>query len=543
MVSLFRAVLIFSVAVLSVPAASAEYSRKVAIAPFTSLAREDVGSTVAVIPRLLASRLMALAEADVLLLPSDGKAPQEAAKEGEYPLLLQGMVSKLGKGYSIDVTAIDVGSGKAAGAFFLAISTEDEIIPRLEVLAGEISERFFGGRTAGKMSAATLPNATVPVPPQSSVPTTAVPSLQQLPTLPPAVPGAQASPLERMAAPVSAQWSPATLRKVSESGMITDEIHGVVVGDVDPKGNGEVIAYGNRILYLYRVREEDLLPHTRISDGLPDHILNVEAVDLDGDGAKELLVTGLDRDSIRSSVWKKKGEIFEKAADRIPYYLIVLPDWLGKAVVVGQEPGSDVPFYGKLCEMSWNGKTLVKGEPLPADARGVPLSSGILGLSSARFGEGWKLVYTDGDNLLRILDANGRTEYKTGKKYGWSGDVFEWGIYLPKTGKNRYAVRKAARVFPGPEGKPMTLVPEGEEKLLSWSGNTKTTRLVLLQWDGGEFVEKVGTPKEGTRTYSGADLLVPSRLEKGGKAIVSIIQLAGDVTGAGISRLALFRIE
>lgn len=543
MVSLFRAVLIFSVAVLSVPAASAEYSRKVAIAPFTSLAREDVGSTVAVIPRLLTSRLMALAEADVLLLPSDGKAPQEAAKEGKYPLLLQGTVSKLGKGYSIDVTAIDVGSGKTAGAFFLAISTEDEIIPRLEVLAGEISERFFGGRTAGKMSAATLPNATVHIPQQSSVPTTAVPSLQQLPELPSAVPAAQSSPLERMAAPVSVQWSPATLRKVSESGMITDEIHGVVVGDVDPKGNGEVIAYGNRILYLYRVRGEDLLPHTRISDGLPDHIVNVEAVDLDGDGAKELLVTGLDGDSIRSSVWKKKGEIFEKAADRIPYYLIMLPDWLGKAVVVGQEPGSDVPFYGKLYEMSWNGKTLVKGEPLPADARGVPLSSGILGLSSARFGEGWKLVYTDGDNLLRILDANGRTEYKTGKKYGWSGDLFEWGTYLPKTGKNRYAVRKAARVFPGPEGKPMTLVPEGEEKLLSWSGNTKTTRLVLLQWDGGEFVEKVGTPKEGSRTYSGADLLVPSRLEKGGKAIVSIIQLAGDVTGAGTSRLALFRIE
>ncbi|MDD5761448.1 MAG: hypothetical protein PHP88_02930, partial [bacterium] len=45
----------------SVPASAAGYSRRIAIAPFASLTKEDIGATVSVLPRLLASRLMALA--------------------------------------------------------------------------------------------------------------------------------------------------------------------------------------------------------------------------------------------------------------------------------------------------------------------------------------------------------------------------------------------------------------------------------------------------------------------------------------------------
>ena len=126
-----------------VPASAAGYSRRIAIAPFASLTKEDIGGTISVLPRLLASRLMALAGADVLLLPAGGKSPEEAAREAKYPLLLQGTVSKLGKGYSIDVTVADLSTGRIAGAFFAAAATEDDIIAQLGVLSGEIAEKLF----------------------------------------------------------------------------------------------------------------------------------------------------------------------------------------------------------------------------------------------------------------------------------------------------------------------------------------------------------------------------------------------------------------
>src|SRR3989304_6398865 len=135
--------------------------------------------------------------------------------------------------------------------------------------------------------------------------------------------------------------------------MIVDELHGIVSGDVDSEGNAEVIAYGKKGIYLYRVRGTEILPKTRIWECLPNHILNVEAVDLDMDGAKEIVGTGFDGDNLRSSVWKKKGEVYERIADRLPYYLVLLPDWGGKKVVAGAQPGSGKLFSGELYAMSW----------------------------------------------------------------------------------------------------------------------------------------------------------------------------------------------
>ncbi len=164
--AVLAAVLLVScVLALPVPASAAGYSRRIAIAPFTSLTKEDIGETVSVLPRLLASRLKALAGADVLLPPFGGKSPEEAAREAKYPLLLQGTVAKLGKGYSIDVAVTDLSTGGSAGAFFAAAATEDDIIAQLGLLSGEIAEKLFGVQGAIRaVSPAPLAAAPAPVP-------------------------------------------------------------------------------------------------------------------------------------------------------------------------------------------------------------------------------------------------------------------------------------------------------------------------------------------------------------------------------------------
>jgi len=524
------AILICAFTALSLPAVSADYPRRIAIAPFTSLAKEDIQQTVSVLPRLLSSRLMALAGAEVLLLPAGEKSAEDAAKGADLSLLLKGSVAKLGTGYSIDVTVTEVATGKIAGAFFASAATEDEIIPRLGDLATEISEKMFGVKAVVR-AYAPLPAVQPPAGGPSPVPAQA-----PVPAPVPASPGTAALQ------DTGKEWAPSSLKKIAESGMIADELHGIVSGDVDSEGNAEVIAYGKKGIHLYRVSGTELLPKGRISEGLPNHLLNVEAVDLDVDGVKEIVVTGIDGDNLRSSVWKKKGEVYEKIGDRIPYFLVFLPDWQGRKVVAGQQAGSDTPFQGKLYEMSWNGKTLAAGKALPADTLRVPLSSGIFGLSSAKFGEEWKWIYTDENNHLRVLDAAGNTAYKTGAKYGWSGDPFEWGIHVPRMGKAKYYTRKAPRVSPGPGGKPLVLAPMEEEGFVNLEAFSKTTRLVLLRWDGGEFVEAAGTTK-GDRTYSGADFITPSGLRRGGGLVASVIEKPDGVLKGGISRLLPFQVD
>ena len=134
---------------LSCAASAADFPRRVAIAPFTLLGpREEIRQTVDILPQLISSRLMALAGADVLLLPPGEKSAEEAAKGAGLPLLMKGSVTKLGAGYSIDVNVTDLATGRIAGAFFAVAATEDEIIPRLADLAADISDKMFGVKAA-----------------------------------------------------------------------------------------------------------------------------------------------------------------------------------------------------------------------------------------------------------------------------------------------------------------------------------------------------------------------------------------------------------
>jgi len=195
---------------------------------------------------------------------------------------------------------------------------------------------------------------------------------------------------------------------VGESDKINDELYGVVTVDADAEGNAVVVAYGKTALYLYRVKGTELLPYTRIVKSLAHHILNVSAMDIDGDGSREILVTDLLNETVASFVLKKKGDGYEEVAGEIRYYLAVLPDWMGKPVLVGQYQGGDTPFQGRIVTLRWDGKGFAEGEKLPQSTSILPLSSGLPGLSSARFGKEWRLIYTDVDSYLRVLDAGGK---------------------------------------------------------------------------------------------------------------------------------------
>ena len=529
------AVLLLSCLLLSaLPASAAEYARRIAIAPFASTAKEDIGATVSVLPRLLASRLMALAGADVVLLPAGGKAPEEQAKEAKFPLLLQGTVSKLGKGYSVDTTVTDVETGKPAGAFFAAAATEDDIIPQLGALSGEIAEKLFGVQGAIRT---TTPPAPVAVPAPVGIPAVGGPpvaSPREHVTVPPPSTPPPSTPAEG--------WTPSSLKKVGHSDKITDELYGVTALESGASGESEVVTWGSNILYFYRVKGAQVLPFSRITKERKYHFLSVDAADVDGDGRKELLATCMVGDQIRSIIYKKGKETYSELARDIPYFLAVVTDSSGKPVVVGQNRGIDQPFRGKLYRMNWDGKTLKEGEAFPANTNIKPLNEGILGLSAAMFDKEWQWIYTDEESHLRLVDPSGRSVFRSREKYGSGIDLFEWGTLDRVTQKRmQFFLRKAARVSEGAGGKPLLLISEVDKGLLGVARMWDKTRVVLLQWDDGGFIEKAGTKMEG-RFFSGADYLsLP--LRRDGGIIASVIEQEGSAYKDKISRLVLYRAE
>jgi len=519
---------------------AAEFPRKVAIAPFAVLtSQEDLHKIAPLLPRLLSSRLMALSGAEVLILPAGAASPREAAGKSGYPLLLTGSVAQLGAGFSIDLTAEDLAGGGQAGAFFAAAETIDAIIPRLGDLAAEVSEKLFGVKTAVRSYPlpAVQPQAGIPA---VQTPASAVPATPQAAA---AVPQAVPQPVPAAPSTPEQEWVPSSLEKIGQSDKIPDELYGVVAGEVDADGNGEVIAWGRNVLYIYRVKGDEIVPFTRITKEISFHFLNVDAADIDGDGRKELLVTALEVDTLVSYVLKKEGDVYLEVGERSPYFLAVLRDRQGKKTVVGQYRGIDAPTRGKLAAMAWDGKTFREAGPLAANTDIKPLNQGILGLASATLDNAWKLLYTDDENYLRVLDEGGKTEYKSKEKYGAGLDLFQWGPIRPLEGSRlQIFLRKPARVLEGPGGRPFVLIAGVEKVTLNLAGYFESTRLVLLQWEGDEFVEKAAT-KKSDHFFSGADLLSASGLRRGGRVISSVIEQQGSAFKEKVSRILLFRAE
>ncbi|HEY5997502.1 MAG TPA: VCBS repeat-containing protein [Candidatus Deferrimicrobiaceae bacterium] len=514
------------------PVHAADTSRRIAVAPFAVNGQDDVRPVAALLPRLLASRLMALAGVDAPVLAASDKSPADAAKEADAAFLLQGSVARLGKGYSIDVTVLDAISGKSAGAFFASPANEDEIIPAVGRLAEEISEKLF----AVKPAARPLPAAASPA---SAPPSPAVPSM--------APAAATRVPVQPAAADAPAgDWAPSAIKKLGQSDKIADELFGVVALTDDPEG-GEVIAWGKNTLYFYRVRGGALQPWTRLTRELNHHFLNVDVNDLDGDGANEILVTDRVNERIESFILKRKGDVYEEIAEKIPYYLAVLADRKGRRVVAGQRSGVDAPFQGKFLAMEWSGSKLAEGEPLPVSADKAPMSAGgILGLSAARLGDADRFLYSDESGLIRVLDESGKTVYKGKSKFGYPGHPFEWGPYNQLEGKReQVVVRESPRIVPFKAGMPMLLAIQMKNPgiLSRISGSEiEGSRVVLLQWEDSEFVERAAS-KYTDFQFTGADLLARSALRPGAGVVVSVIEQPAGLFKDRVSRLVLLSLE
>ena len=527
------------------PASAAGYPRRVAIAPFVSLTKEDIGSTVAVLTRLLGSRLMALAGADVLLLPPGGKAPGEAAKEAKYPLLIQGTVAKLGKGYSIDTTVTDLATGASAGAFFAAAATEDDIIAQLGILSGEIAEKLFGVQGAVRaVTPAPPPPPVAPVAPASggAVAVYGAPGGAAAPAAapPPAPPPAP------LPATVTEGWVPSSLKKVGESDKIADEVTGIVAGDVDSEGNGEIMAFSRYFIYVYRVKGNEILPYTRITRSLSHQILNVEAVDLDGDGKKDLVVTDREGDRLRSFVMLRKGDGFVEAPGISPYFLVDVRDAGGKGALAGQREGiANDPLQGKIYRMKWDGKTFSEGDRIPIDTSILPTSTGgVISLTTGRFEADERWIYVDVEEKLRVLDSGGKSVYKSKERYGAASDAFAYGEPDRQTAQRPLMpLRKAPRVTAGSKGTPLVLTTEVKKGVLdNMAGTFETIRIVILEWSGGGFAERASTPKSDF-LISGVDTLAPGGLRRGGKVVSSVIDASGTAWRDKASHLELLQVE
>ncbi|MBP2679264.1 MAG: integrin-like repeat protein, partial [Deltaproteobacteria bacterium] len=358
-------------------------------------------------------------------------------------------------------------------------------------------------------------------------------------------PAAQASPPAPVPATPAEGWTPSSIKKIGQSDKIADEIYGVVAGDVDADGNGEVVTWGQNTIYVYRVKGNEVLPYTRISRSNQNHFLNVEAIDLDGDGKKDLVVTNLQGDRLSSFVLLRKGDGFVETPGTTRHHLVVLRQWNGKDVVAGQQQGGNEAFQGKIHAMKWDGKALSEGGPLPLSTSILPVSDGgVYSLAPLPAGEGGRWVYVDVDEYLRALDAGGKSTYKSKEKFALAADAFPYGPFnMTEQKYPTLRLRHAPRVVAGPKGEPFVVVTKAHRGILqNMPGTISSSKVVILQADGSGFTERAASPTIDF-FHTGLDLLPAGGLRRGGRIIASVIEQAGSAFSDRVSRLVLLQVE
>jgi hypothetical protein len=218
----------------------------------------------------------------------------------------------------------------------------------------------------------------------------------------------------------------------------------------------------------------------------------------------------------------------------------------GKGVLAGQREGiANDPLRGKIYRMKWDGKAFSEEKALPIDTDILPTSkAGVISLAAGRFEAEERWTYVDIEEKLRVLDAGGKSVYKSKERYGAASDGFEYGEPDRQTAQRPVMpLRKSPRVSAGAKGAPLVLTTEVKKGILdNMAGTFDTIRIVILEWSGGGFTERASAPKSDL-LISGVDTLSPGGLRKGGKVVASVIEQSGTTWRDKKSHLELYQVE
>ncbi len=480
---------------------------RVVIIPFKMNAEKDLTFLKDGIYDMLASRLSRAGKVQVVgreetekaLKAVTGPINEETARQiGENlnaDFVLFGSLTVFGNSVSIDAKMVDVSGDKQKFAFFNHSQGMDEVIPQINIIAGDINEKVFGVK-----STVTTP------PPASSTP----------------APGSQkrdihAHPETLLKNEVTGEEPP--LQGGQNSLLVKDGstrelstkfwksrnfklfLNGLALGDVDKDGKVETVVAGARSIRIYRYENRRLLKVEEINESKNLYFIGLDIADINQNGYPEIFVTSLSsgKNSVSSFVLEYNGRKYVKIVDNVPWYFRVVKMPEKRPVLLGQKNRGGGPFAsGAIHEMTWE-----NSEYLPSVQ---VLKSGQVSVIGAAMGD----VMNSGDDLvvaytktdrLRIFNTGGGEEWTGSDRLGGSTLYY----ILPKTEpgiENReYLPMRVAICDMNKDGKNEVIAVTNHEmagSLLKDFRKFTKTNFVSLSWDGLGLV-----PNWKTRTISG----------------------------------------
>jgi len=428
------------------PAVVAAAPAKVAVLPFTINSDKDYTFLQKGIVEMLSSRLASPGKVEVVDplattnamaaakgLSGDKLAQAVAGKLGA-DVAIFGSLTVLGESVSIDAKTLDITGGRQPLTFFKQTSGMGEVIPQINLMAGEINATLFGvavpavataapavAAGAGAAAAAATVQPDIHMHPEKLLQSGQVASPEGLPPSP--LVNSTAAPAQQSSTTLNPAFvaAPGTQADGNagfwKSRSYTHLISGVEVGDVDKDGLQETVVATPDKIFIYRFAQGKQQSVAEIEAGSV-RFISVSIGDINANGTPEIFVTGFatSLNALESSVYEYDGRAFTPIVENSRYYYSVVRHPALGAILLGQKQTSNESIFADpIFEMSWKG-----GEYVPERQVLKARKGNLLGFAYGDImqNDGESAVVLDEDDRLRLLTPDGKRQWLSEDKYG-----------------------------------------------------------------------------------------------------------------------------
>jgi len=232
---------------------------------------------------------------------------------------------------------------------------------------------------------------------------------------------------------------------------------GMVVGDADGNGRNEIFVLTDNKVMAYHVVENRLMPLAEYAAPIRFHCLNINLLDIDRDGFKEIIVSAIMEEAPRSFVLNFIAGKFVPVEERIPLYLNVVrmpPEY--SPLLIGQRKGREQPFDGSVHEVLRMDGKLELGPML-----NLPREANVFNFAYLPQDNDYKLVIADRNDKLRIYSSQNAFQAVTADSFAGSALGLVVDPSLPGIEQDPYGDYQKFYYIPS-RLVPVNLSPKGE---------------------------------------------------------------------------------
>jgi TolB-like protein len=373
----------------------------VAVLPFSVHSADNIDYVRQGIGEMLASRISVNEKIDVISRETVREALPETAAQGLSAAAVQtlgrklnvdfvvwGSITKIGNSLSIDGKLVDIAADKTVVSIFAQCPTMDEVIPKINDFAQQITTHILGG-TPQTIASPSLPKEII-ISRQTTTQSTREAEI---------ISGMRSGRKGTFTSSINPDFinaaQPLDRKTFWKSQQFSNEFRGMDIGDVNGDGLNETIIIDPHNIFIYQKKGNEFRKIEQISGSAYDYYVSVDVADINGNGIKEIIVSSYAGQQVDSFIIEFRDGKFVKIASGLPWFMRVVDNDSAPPLLLGQRRGFDKPFETPIYEIIWQGGEYREGKKMR-----IPQGLSVYGLTLAKLGSSGE------DKIVTLNDSD-----------------------------------------------------------------------------------------------------------------------------------------